>query len=71
MMRINTNKPLKVEAVYIKGQPDPIRNCVVFLLDPFVIIARDQSDTEPDWYNVQLIEKMEKVTAEEIRTRIG
>ena len=71
MAIINTNKTLHAEAVYFKGQPDPIRNCVVFLLDPFVIIARDQHDTQPDWYNVQLIERMEKVTAEEIRTRIG
>lgn len=65
------NKPLKVKKAYIKGQTDPIRDCVVFILDNFVIIARNQNDNNPTWYNVNLIEKLEDVTAETYKTRIG
>ena len=71
MAIINTNKPLQAEAVYFKGQPEPFKNCVVFLLDHFVIVARDHNDTAPTWYNVSLIDKMEGVTAETYNTRIG
>lgn len=71
MAKVDLNKPLQVGAVYIKGKPDPIQNCVVFVLDHFVIIARNMNDTAPTWYNVNLIEKLEGVAAETYKTRIG
>ena len=70
-MKADLNKPLQVDTVYIKGRPDPIRNCIVFMLNNFVIIAKDPGDTRPTWYNVNLIEKLEGVQAETIKTRIG
>ena len=57
----NINKPLQVEAIYIKGEPEPLKNRVVFIMDHFVIVARDQNDTAPTWYNVEMIEKLEGV----------
>lgn len=71
MATINTNKPLLVDALYIKGESDPVTNSVVFLLDHFVIVARDQNDTAPIWYNVDLIEKMDGVTAETYKMKVG
>ncbi len=71
MAIINPNKPLHVEAIYFKDQPEPLTNCDVFLLDHFAIVFQDQNETTPNWYNVSLIDKMEGVTAEKYNTRIG
>lgn len=71
MLKINFNKPLQVEAVYIKGQPDPIKNCAVFILDRFVVIEADPEGTSPIWYNVNLVEKLEGVTAETYKSKVG
>lgn len=58
----NINKPLQVEAIYIKDEPEPLKNCVVFILDRFVIVARDMNDGAPVWYNINRVEKLEGVT---------
>jgi len=71
MAIINTNKPLHAEAVYFKGRPDPLKNCDVLILGNFAIISNDPDDISPIWYNTNLIEKMEGVTAERYNTRIG
>ena len=61
----------QVKALYVKGEPEPIRDCAIYFLDNFVIVATDQNDTTPTWYNINLIEKLEGVTAETYKGRIG
>lgn len=61
----------QVEALYIKGQEEPIKDCAVFFLDNFVIVATDQNETAPTWYNINIVEKLEGVTAETYKGRIG
>lgn len=61
MMNKNPNKFLQVDNIYIRNEPEPLKNRVVFIMDHFVIVARDQNDTAPTWYNVEMIEKLEGV----------
>ena len=71
MAIINTNKPLHAEAVYFKGRPDPLKNCDVLILGNFAIISNDPDEITPTWYNTNLIEKMEGITAETNKMHIG
>ena len=57
MQRINTNRPLKVERIYLKGHVQPIENCEVFIMDRFLIVSKDEN-TAPTWYNLDCIEKL-------------
>ena len=71
MAKVDLNKPLQVDLIYIKGRPDPIQNRVVFMLDNFIIVADNMNDTAPTWYNVNLIERLVGVKAETAKMHIG
>ena len=58
---INVNRPLHAGAVYIKGNPEPLRDCCVYISGHFVIVARDGEEGSPDWYNADAVERMESV----------
>ncbi len=58
MNMINFNKPMHAKAIYIKGISKPLRDKVVFFTDRFLIVAQDENDTAPTWYNVDRIDKI-------------
>ncbi len=57
------NKPLKVKALYFKGNKESINDCIVCMMDQFVIVAKDENDAAPVWFNLDLIERLEGVEA--------
>ena len=57
MQRINTNRPLKVERIYLKGHAQPIENCEVLIMERLLIVSEGE-DTAPTWYNLDCIEKL-------------
>ncbi len=60
--RININKPLRVKALYLKGSSTkPLRNRIVYIAGNFLIVAQDEQDTAPTWYNVDRVDKLEGV----------
>ena len=61
MIKINPNRMLTAAAVYFKDDKEPIKDCVLFILDKFAIIARDPDDGIPTWYNIDLIDRIECV----------
>lgn len=65
MEKLITNKPLLAKAIYFKNGYQTIHNCLVWIAGNFVVIARDESDNAPTWYNTNIIERMEGV--EQIR----
>ena len=71
MKPINIAKPLKAGAVYFKDGSEPITDCYIFLADHFVIVARDENDTRPTWYNTDLILCIEEVETMPTGCRIG
>ncbi len=58
MNRINPNRLLTAEAVFFKDDRAPITDCVLFILDKFVIIGTDPDDSAPVWYNIDLIDRL-------------
>ncbi len=56
MIKINPNRLLTATAVYFKDDKAPIKNCVLFILDKFVIIGTDPDDDAPTWYSINLID---------------
>lgn len=61
MKKLNIDKPLKVQALYLKGNNKPLRNRIVFIAGNFLIVAQDEEDTAPTWYNVDKVDKLEGV----------
>ena len=61
MKKLNIDKPLKVQALYLKGNSKPLRNRIVFIASNFLIVAQDEEDTAPTWYNVDKVDKLEGV----------
>lgn len=57
------NTPLKVECIYFKDNAEPLKNKTVWPLEGFLLVANDTSEL-PTWYNIDLIERMEGVTAD-------
>lgn len=54
---------LKVGAVYFKDGREPIRDSVVTELNGFLIIGKDENDMKPNWYNADIVDHLEEVTA--------
>lgn len=61
MQRISMNKVLKVKAVYFKGKERPLRDRLVWVASNFLVVAEDENDTAPTWYNVDRVDRLEGV----------
>lgn len=61
MERLNVNKPLRVQAIYFKGNGKPLRDRIVWVAANFLVVARDENDTAPTWYNVDKVDRLEGV----------
>ena len=61
MQRLNINKPLRVKNIYFKGKGQPIHNCIVWVAANFLVVAKDENDTAPTWYNVDNVDRLEGV----------
>ena len=59
--RLDINKPLKVKGIYIKGNSKPLHDRICFIAGNFLIVAKDENDTAPTWYNVDQVNKLEGV----------
>lgn len=53
----------KAEAIYIKNQKIPRKDCYFVVADCFMIVAKDMNDSAPVWYNIDMIERLEGVEA--------
>lgn len=65
MERISINKPLRVKAIYFKGKSQPLRNRLVWVAGNFLVVAQDEFDAAPTWYNVDRVSEL--VGVEQIR----
>lgn len=61
MERLTVNKPLRAAAVFFKGKSQPLRNRIVWIAGGFLVVARDENDTAPTWYNVDRVDRLEGV----------
>lgn len=61
MNKLNINKPLKVAALFLKGNTKPLRNRIVFIAGNFLIVGQDEEDTRPTWYNMDKVDRLEGV----------
>lgn len=58
MIKINPNRMLTATAVYFKDDKKPIYNCILFVLDRFLIVGMDPDDDAPTWYNIDTIDRI-------------
>lgn len=58
---ISINKPLKAKAIYFKGNNKPLRDRLIYIAGNFLVVAQDENDTAPTWYNVDKVERLEGV----------
>ena len=63
MGTVNNIQPLKCAAVYLKDSKEPLQNKLVYILDNFVIVADNEEDTAPTWYNVDKVDRLEGMEA--------
>lgn len=61
MRKLDMSKPLKVKAIYLKGNNRPLQDRCVFVAGNFLIVGKDEEDTAPTWYNMNSIHKLEGV----------
>lgn len=61
MQRLNLNVPLWASAVYFKNQKAPLRNRIVWVSYNFLVVAKDENDNAPTWYNVDQVSRLEGV----------
>ncbi len=58
----NINKPLRAKSIYFKdGNNKPLRDRLVWITSAFLVVAQDENDTAPTWYNVDMVERLEGV----------
>lgn len=68
MQRIDTNTALHAEALYIKGNNLPLRNCTVYFAGDFLVVARTTDKNRgacPIMYNKRYIHRLVGVTPAE------
>lgn len=72
MQRLSMNKPMKAAAIYFKGKSMPLRDRLIWVSGNFLIVAQDEEDVKPTWYNIDRIDKLEgvEVEAEPPKTRL-
>lgn len=58
MQKINANKVLQAEAIYLKGNNRPLRDRYIKITERFLIVAENSEDTAPVWYNLDSIHKL-------------
>jgi len=62
MQNLNTNRPLKAKAIYLKGNNNkPLRDRCIYIAGNFLIVGQDENDTAPTWYSVDQVIKLEGV----------
>ena len=61
MKRLELTKPLKAKAIYLKGNSKPLRDRIIFIAGNFLVVAKDEEDTAPTWYNVDQVNRLEGV----------
>lgn len=59
----NNRLPFKCAAVYLKDSKEPLQNKIVYIMDNFLIVAADEEDTAPTWYNMDRVDRLEGVEA--------
>ena len=61
MQRISIDKPLRVKAIYLKGNTEPLQDKLVWIAYNFLVVAQGENDTAPTWYNVDNVDRLEGV----------
>lgn len=61
MEKLNVQKPLKVKALFFKGNSKPLRDRIVYIAGNFLIVGQHEEDNAPTWYNMDKIERLEGV----------
>lgn len=61
MDKLLTNKPLLARAIFFKGDTEPLRDRLVWPAGNFLVVAKDETDEAPTWYNLDKIDRMEGV----------
>lgn len=61
MEKLNINMPLRAKAVYLKGNSKPLRDRLIYIAGNFLVVAREEEDEEPVWYNVDKVDRLEGV----------
>jgi len=69
MQKINPNKPLKVDRIYLKDRIEPLENCEVFVTDRFLIVSKENVSA-PTWYNLDNVEKLVRVRLPEQQSKV-
>ena len=59
--RANINKPLRVKAIYLKGNNKPLLDRIVWIYYNFLVVAENENDSSPTWYNIDMIDRLESV----------
>ena len=60
MQQIKPDATFCVDAIYLKDG-SKIGTSVISFMGGFVIVAKDNDDVSPTWYNVDQVERMEGV----------
>lgn len=60
MNRLRFNNPVRCQSVCLKDG-SKLNDCLVYILDFFVIVAIEGQEDAPTWYNADLIERLEGV----------
>ena len=61
MEKLNIYRPLRAQAIYLKGNSKPLRDRIIFVSSNFLIVGKDINDTAPTWYNIDLVNRLEGV----------
>lgn len=61
MQKIYTNRLLRIDAVYIRGNSKPLRDRYAFIFGRFLILGESEDDSKPKWYNLDRIDRLEGV----------
>lgn len=59
--RANINKPLRAKAIYLKGNDKPLLDKIVWIYYNFLVVAENENDFSPTWYNIDMIDRLESV----------
>ncbi len=65
MQRVNTNRPLKAAAIFLKGNKEPLTDKDIFITERFLVVASEWEDEAPVWYNLDNVDRLEGVTIPE------
>ena len=50
-----------MKAIHLKGNRQTITDSIIMFADSFLIVAQDENDVSPTWYNIDQISKLEGV----------